>query len=113
MPTLTYCDKQGLPESKARLKDILAKVDAADGPDYLVPPHVMFDAVDAINDIAPAIEGVTRESLFKLSAMASAKADELEGRGEKERQARAAESKRLKAAALAKVRQRAEQKESN
>ena len=104
---LDFAEKQNLPESKARLTGILAKIDAANAPDNQANPIVLQEASEAVADIPQAVADVTREALFKISAMASAKADEIEGRPERERQERAAESRRLKQEALARVRERA------
>jgi len=106
---IRFAEKQNLPESKARLTDILAKIDAANSPDNQANPIVLQEASEAVADIPQAVADVTREALFQISAMASAKADEIEGRPERERQERAAESKRLREKALAKVRERAGQ----
>jgi len=104
---IDFAEKQNLPESKARLTDILAKIDAANAPDNQYNPLVLQEASEAVADIPQAVADVTREALFAISAMASAKADEIEGRPERERQARAAESRRLKQEALNRVRERA------
>ena len=57
--------------------------------------------------IGDALKAVDVEALHQIGNIALAKAEEIESRGERERLARAAESKRLKEEALSRVRERA------
>src|SRR5262245_51890074 len=101
--------EQGLPQSEARFTDILSKIDNAQGD---VGAPLLFDAIDALKDITPALAAFEEESarhlILQVSAKATQLADEIEHKPEREREARAAESKRLKEQALARVRERAQ-----
>ena len=102
--------EQGLPQSEARFADILAKIDNVKTDDVNGAP-ILLDAVDALRDIEPALEAFKDEGirhvLLSVSAKATELADAIEHKPERERQERAEESRRLKEAALARVRARA------
>src|SRR5262245_44903393 len=102
---LESAKEQGLVQSQARITGILAAIDNIKDNDSHM---ALLDAVDALRDVGPALEAFKEEGvrhvLFEVSNKATELADAIESKPEKERLARAAESKRLKEEALARVR---------